>query len=38
VLRIFEPRRDEGTREWRRLHTEELYDPYFSPNIVRLIK
>ena len=35
VLRIFGPRRDEITGEWRRLHKEELYS---SPNIVRVIK
>jgi len=34
LRRIFGPRRDEVTGEWRRLHNEE----YFSPNIVRVIK
>ena len=38
VLRIFGPRRDEVTREWRRLHKEELNDLYSSPNIVWVIK
>ena len=38
VLRIFGPRRDEVTGEWRRLHNEELNDSYSSPNIVRAIK
>jgi len=38
VLRIFGPRRDEVTEEWRRLHNEELSDLYSSPNIVRVIK
>ena len=38
VLRIFGPRRDEVTREWRRLHNEEVNDLYCSPNIVRVIK
>jgi len=38
VLRIFGPRRDEVTGEWRRLHNEDLNDLYSSPNIVRVIK
>jgi len=39
VLRkIFGPRRDEVTREWKRLHNEELNDLYSSPSIVRVIK
>jgi len=39
VLRkIFVPRRDEVTGEWRRLHNEELNDMYSSPNMVRVIK
>jgi len=39
VLRIiFGLRREEVTREWRRLHNEELNDLYSSPNIVRVIK
>jgi len=33
LKRIFGPRRDEVTREWRKLHDEELNDLYFSPNI-----
>jgi len=37
LRRIFKPRRDEVTREWRRLH-KELNDLYSSPNIVRVIK
>jgi len=36
--RIFGPRRDEVTGEWRRLHNEELNDLYSSSNIVRVIK
>jgi len=38
LRRIFGPRRDEVTREWRRLHNEELNDLFSSPNIVRVIK
>ena len=38
LRRIFGPRRDETTGEWRRLHYEELNDLYPSPNIVRVIK
>jgi len=38
LRRIFGPRRDEVTGEWRRLHKEELNDLYSSPNIVGVIK
>jgi len=38
LRRIFVPRRDEVTVEWRRLHNEELNDLYSSPNIARVIK
>ena len=38
LRRIFGPRRDEITGEWRRFHYEELNDLYSSPNIVRVIK
>jgi len=38
LRRIFGPRRDEVTGEWRKLHNEELNDFYSSPNIVRVIK
>jgi hypothetical protein len=39
VLRkIFGPKRDEVTGEWRKLHNDELNDLYSSPNIVRVVK
>jgi len=38
LRRIFGPRRDEVTGEWRRLHNEDLNYLYSSPNIVRVIK
>ena len=38
LRRIFGPKRDEITGEWRKLHNEELNDLYCSPNIVRVIK
>jgi hypothetical protein len=38
VLRIFGPKRDEVTGEWRNLHNEQLRDLYFSPSIIRIIK
>jgi hypothetical protein len=38
LRRIFEPKRDEVTGEWKKLHNEELHDQYSSPNIVRVIK
>jgi hypothetical protein len=36
--RNFGPKRDEVTREWRKLHREELNDLYSSSIIVRVIK
>ena len=38
LRRIFGPRRNEVTGEWRRWHNKELNDLYSSPNIVRVIK
>src|SRR5215469_3858533 len=36
--RVFGPKRDEVTGEWRKLHNEELRDLYSLPNIVRVVK
>ena len=38
LRRVFEPKRDEVTGEWRKLHNEELSDLYSLPNIVRVAK
>ena len=38
LRRLFEPKRDEVTGEWRRIHNKELYALYSTPNIIRLIK
>jgi hypothetical protein len=38
LWRIFGPKRNEVTVEWKKLHNEELNDLYSSPNIVRVIK
>jgi hypothetical protein len=37
LMRIFGPKRDEVTGEWRKLHNEELNDLYSSPNLVQVI-
>jgi len=38
LKRIFGPKRDEVTGEWRKLHNEDFTDLYISPNIIRMIK
>jgi hypothetical protein len=37
-MRIFAPKREEVVGCWKRLHNEEIYNLYISPNIVRVIK
>ena len=38
LRRLYGPKRDEVTGEWRKLHNEELNDLYYSPNVVWVIK
>jgi hypothetical protein len=38
LRRMFGPKRDEVTGEWRKLHNEELRDLYFSRSIIRIMK
>jgi hypothetical protein len=38
LRRIFGPKRDDATGEWRKLRNEELHNLYSSPNILRMIK
>jgi hypothetical protein len=38
LRRVFGPKRDEVTEEWRKLHNEELNDLYSLPNILRVVK
>jgi hypothetical protein len=37
LRRVFGPKKDEVTGEWRKLHNEELNDLYPLPNIVRVL-
>jgi hypothetical protein len=38
LRRIFGPKRDQVTGEWRKLHNEELHNMYSSPDIIRKVK
>ena len=38
LRRVFGPKRDEVTGEWRKLHYKEMNDLYSLPNIVRMVK
>jgi hypothetical protein len=38
LRRMYEPKRNESTRRWRRLHNEELQSLYFSADIIRVNK
>ena len=38
LRRVFGPKRDEVTGEWRKLYNEELRDLYSRPSIVRVVK
>jgi hypothetical protein len=38
LRRMFGPKRNEVTGEWRKLHKKELHDLYSSPSIIRMIK
>jgi hypothetical protein len=38
LSRIFEPKRDKVTGDWRNLHNEELHNMYSSPSTIRMIK
>jgi hypothetical protein len=38
LRRIFGPKRDEATSDWRKLHNKELHGLYFSPSIIGILK
>jgi hypothetical protein len=38
LRRIFGPKRDEVTEDWRKLHNEDLHNLYSSPSIIRMMK
>jgi hypothetical protein len=37
LLRIFGPKRDDVIGDWRKLHTKDLHNMFFSPGIIRMI-
>jgi hypothetical protein len=38
LRRIFGPKRDEVTEEWRKFHSEQLHNMYSSPDVIKQIK
>jgi hypothetical protein len=38
LRRVFGPRRNEVTGDWRKLHNKKLHNLYSSPNVIRMIK
>jgi hypothetical protein len=38
LRRIFAPKRDDATGQWRKLHNEEFHNLFSSPNIIRQMK
>jgi hypothetical protein len=38
LRRIFGPKRDDVTGDWRKLRNEEFHNLYSSPNIIKMIK
>ena len=38
LWKIFGPKRDEITGDWRKIHNEELHDLFFSSHVIRMIK
>jgi hypothetical protein len=38
LQRIFGPKRDEKTEDWRKMNSEELHNLHLSPNIIKVIK
>jgi len=38
LMKIFGPKREKVSEEWRKLHTEELHDLYCLTNVIRTIK